>query len=129
MMTVAGARSRQVAIHLVGGARPNFMKVAPLYHAQKAEDWCDLTIVHTGQHYDPNMSDVFFSDLCLLPDHHLDVGSGTHAEQTAKVMLAYESLCQRNGHDLSRLRSDFGDKDTQEQGSSKDTPAKSAAPD
>ncbi len=70
------------------------MKVAPLYHALKRERWCRTLIVHTGQHYDPSMSDAFFDDLRLpQPDHHLEVGSGTHAAQTAQVMIAYERVC------------------------------------
>lgn len=78
-------------IHLVAAARPNFMKVAPLYHALNGADWCRVALVHTGQHYDFNMSATFFADLGLPdPDVHLGVGSGTHAEQTASVMLAYE---------------------------------------
>lgn len=81
-------------ISLVAAARPNFMKVAPLYHALKAEAWCEPVLVHTGQHYDANMSDAFFADLGLpKPDHHLGVGSGTHAEQTAAVMVAFEKIC------------------------------------
>lgn len=70
------------------------MKVAPLYHALKATGWASPIIVHTGQHYDANMSDVFFQDLGLpSPGHHLGVGSGTHAEQTGGVMIAYEKVC------------------------------------
>ena len=81
-------------VHLIAAARPNFMKIAPVYHALKAQDWCRPVLVHTGQHYDANMSDNFFRDLNLpAPDHHLGVGSGTHAVQTAKVMMAYEELC------------------------------------
>jgi len=81
-------------VHLIAAARPNFMKVAPLYHALVREAWCEVRLVHTGQHYDANMSDAFFSDLALPePDHHLGVGSGTHAEQTAGVMVAYERVC------------------------------------
>jgi UDP-N-acetylglucosamine 2-epimerase (non-hydrolysing) len=81
-------------IHLIAAARPNFMKVAPLYHALKAQPWCDVGIVHTGQHYDANMSDAFFRDLRLPePRHHLEVGSGSHAEQTGGVMIAYEKVC------------------------------------
>jgi UDP-N-acetylglucosamine 2-epimerase (non-hydrolysing) len=80
-------------IHLIAAARPNFMKVAPLYHALAAADWAEPVLVHTGQHYDANMSDSFFEDLGLpKPDHHLGVGSGTHAEQTAGVMVAYEKI-------------------------------------
>lgn len=87
-------------VHLIAGARPNFMKVAPLWHALKDEAWCRPVVVHTGQHYDPLMSDVFFADLGLpAPDHHLGVGSGTHAQQTAAVMVAYEALCQKAGPD------------------------------
>jgi len=82
------------SIHLIAAARPNFMKVAPLYHALKATDWAEPKIIHTGQHYDVNMSDVFFQDLDLpAPDHHLEVGSGSHAQQTGGVMIAYEKVC------------------------------------
>lgn len=81
-------------VHLIAAARPNFMKVAPLYHALAATDWCEPIIVHTGQHYDANMSDAFFDDLNLPPPHrHLGVGSGTHAEQTGNVMIAHEKIC------------------------------------
>jgi len=80
-------------IHLIAAARPNFMKIAPLYHALKKEPWANPIIVHTGQHYDINMSDAFFRDLRLPePGLHLGVGSGTHAEQTGKVMIAYEKV-------------------------------------
>ena len=81
-------------IHLIAAARPNFMKIAPLWHALNAASWCDVKIVHTGQHYDANMSDSFFRDLGLPnPDFHLGVGSGTHAQQTGGVMIAYEKIC------------------------------------
>jgi UDP-N-acetylglucosamine 2-epimerase (non-hydrolysing) len=81
-------------IHLIAAARPNFMKVAPLYHALRTQNWCTPHIVHTGQHYDANMSDAFFRDLRLPePAHHLEVGSGTHAEQTGRTMIAYEAVC------------------------------------
>lgn len=71
------------------------MKVVPLFKAlQQEKDWAETRLVHTGQHYDPNMSDVFFQDFRLPePDLHLGVGSGSHAEQTAGVMLAYEKAC------------------------------------
>ena len=76
-------------IHLIAGARPNFMKVAPLYRVLVAADWCRPVLVHTGQHYDGDMSDAFFRDLSLPdPDHNMGVGSGSHAEQTAGVMVA-----------------------------------------
>jgi UDP-N-acetylglucosamine 2-epimerase (non-hydrolysing) len=87
-------RTARPAVHLIAAARPNFMKVAPLHHALRREGWCRPVLVHTGQHYDPLMSDVFWRDLGLPdPDIHLGVGSGTHAEQTAGVMLAYERAC------------------------------------
>jgi UDP-N-acetylglucosamine 2-epimerase (non-hydrolysing) len=83
-----------VTIHLICAARPNFMKVAPLYHALKATDWARPLLIHTGQHYDHNMSDAILSDLGVpKPDFHLGVGSGSHAEQTGGVMIAYEKVC------------------------------------
>ena len=88
-------------IHLIAAARPNFMKIAPLYHALKSEAWAEPVIVHTGQHYDLNMSDVFFQDLALPePGIHLGVGSGTHAEQTGQVMMAYEKVLLERKPDL-----------------------------
>ena len=83
-----------LTIHLVAGTRPNFMKVAPVYHALKDQDWGRPVLVHTGQHYDPEMSAAFLADLQLPePDYSLEVGSGSHAEQTAGVMVAYERIC------------------------------------
>lgn len=90
----------KLQIHLIAAARPNFMKIAPLYHALSRQSWCDPKIVHTGQHYDPNMSDAFFRDLKMpKPDFHLEVGSGSHAEQTGGVMIAYEKVCQQSRPD------------------------------
>ena len=87
-------------VHLIAAARPNFMKIAPLYHELAKRDWCEPRIVHTGQHYDPNMSDAFFTDLQLPEPHvHLGVGSGSHAEQTGGVMIAYEKVCQESRPD------------------------------
>jgi UDP-N-acetylglucosamine 2-epimerase (non-hydrolysing) len=88
-------------IYLVAAARPNFMKIAPLYHALASEEWVDPVIVHTGQHYDLNMSDSFFHDL-NLPEPHisLGVGSGTHAEQTGRVMIAFEKHALEERPDL-----------------------------
>lgn len=81
-------------IHLICAARPNFMKIAPLYHALKNESGCAPEIIHTGQHYDYKMSQAFFADFGLPSAHYyLGVGSGTHAEQTAQTMMAYEKLC------------------------------------
>jgi UDP-N-acetylglucosamine 2-epimerase (non-hydrolysing) len=83
-------------VHLIAAARPNFMKVAPLYHALAPLEWCEIRLIHTGQHYDANMSDAFFRDLCLPePARHLEVGSGTHAEQLGRTMMAYETCCMR----------------------------------
>ncbi len=77
------------------------MKVAPLYHALMATDWAKPKIVHTGQHYDRNMSDAILEDLGLPePDFHLGVGGGTHAEQTGGVMMAYEAVCSSHRPDL-----------------------------
>jgi UDP-N-acetylglucosamine 2-epimerase (non-hydrolysing) len=71
------------------------MKIAPLYHALSKTDWAEPIIVHTGQHHDPLMSDVFLDDLRLpTPDVNLGVGSGSHAETTAAVMVAYERFCR-----------------------------------
>lgn len=77
------------------------MKVAPLYHALVASDGLKPVLVHTGQHYDLNMSDVFFKDLKLPePDIHLGVGSGSHAKQTGQVMMAYEKILIEHKPDL-----------------------------
>ncbi|MGD9121725.1 MAG: UDP-N-acetyl glucosamine 2-epimerase, partial [Desulfobacterales bacterium] len=77
------------------------MKIAPLYRALKAQKWAEPIIVHTGQHYDATMSDAFFKDLELPdPHHHLGIGSGSHAEQTGGVMIAYEKLLLEATPDL-----------------------------
>jgi len=77
------------------GGAADFMKIAPLYHALSGERWCRAMIVHTGQHYDYNMSASFFRDLKLPePDFHLEVGSGSHAEQTGRVMIEYEKIAE-----------------------------------
>jgi UDP-N-acetylglucosamine 2-epimerase (non-hydrolysing) len=83
-------------LYLVAGARPNFMKLAPMVRAlDRRSDALAYRIVHTGQHYDREMSDVFFEELGIpKPDHHLGAGGGTHAQQTAKVMVAFEELCE-----------------------------------
>ena len=94
-------RMNKKSIHLIAAARPNFMKIAPLFHALNREPWADPKIVHTGQHYDINMSDSFFQDLQLPEPHiHLGVGSGTHAEQTGHVMMAYEKCLVADRPDL-----------------------------
>jgi UDP-N-acetylglucosamine 2-epimerase (non-hydrolysing) len=82
-------------IHLVAGARPNFMKIAPLWHAFAARgESSNVAIVHTGQHYDDTMSDIFLQQFRLPQPHYmLGAGGGSHAEQTAAVMVAYEKIC------------------------------------
>ena len=88
-------------IHLIAAARPNFMKIAPLYHALSKEAGLEPKIVHTGQHYDLNMSDAFFQDLQLPEPHiHLGAGSGSHAEQTGRVMIAYEKVVMEERPDM-----------------------------
>jgi len=81
-------------ILIIVGARPNFMKAAPICaEMRRRPDEFDVKIVHTGQHYDTAMSAGFFKDLGLPePDHNLGVGSGTHTEQTARIMLAFEPV-------------------------------------
>ncbi|QRK12794.1 UDP-N-acetylglucosamine 2-epimerase (non-hydrolyzing) [Archangium violaceum] len=87
-------------LHIVG-ARPNFMKVAPIHRAISERGSLTQTLVHTGQHYDVKMSDVFFTDLGMpAPDIHLGIGSGSHAEQTAKVMIELEKVFAREKPDL-----------------------------
>lgn len=104
-------------IIIVAGARPNFMKIAPIIRqlkveseklkvlSQKANDYrlmtIDYLLVHTGQHYDYEMSQVFFEDLEIPePDIYLDVGSGTHAEQSAKVMIEFEKVLMAQKPDI-----------------------------
>ena len=96
----------------VVGARPNFMKIAPIIRAVKkhndtidsSQNDCselDAILVHTGQHYDYEMSKVFFEDLDLpKPDIYLNVGSGTHAEQTGRVMIEFEKILSKEKPDL-----------------------------
>ena len=79
-------------LHVVG-ARPNFMKAAPVLHALSKRPAVKQTLVHTGQHYDFNMSEVFFSQLEIpAPDVNLGVGSGSHAQQTAEIMSRFEPV-------------------------------------
>lgn len=83
-----------IKIISVVGARPNFMKIAPLHRAfLKHSDKIDHLICHTGQHYDEKMSKVFFDDLELpKPHYYLGIGSGSHAEQTGKIMIEFEKI-------------------------------------
>lgn len=92
-------------VDLIAGARPNFMKIAPIVHAitaakERGED-IDFRLVHTGQHYDKNMSGNFFEDL-QIPEPHVNLGSGsgTQAEQTAKIMVGYEALLMKEPCDI-----------------------------
>jgi len=93
---------------VVAGARPNFMKVGPfmkrigVHNESKGPDapWVDALLVHTGQHYDENMSEVFFRELGIRrPDINLGVGSGTHAAQTAAILTSFEAVCLREKPD------------------------------
>jgi UDP-N-acetylglucosamine 2-epimerase (non-hydrolysing) len=87
-------------LHVVG-ARPNFMKLAPVVRALQGRIGVQQTVVHTGQHYDAEMSEVFFEDLELPPpDINLGVGSGSHAEQTAGVMLRLEPVLRERRPDI-----------------------------
>ena len=86
--------------HIVG-ARPNFMKLAPVHRALKQIPGIEQTVVHTGQHYDFNMSDVFFQELGIgAPEINLGVGSGSHAQQTAEIMTRFESVILEHKPDL-----------------------------
>jgi UDP-N-acetylglucosamine 2-epimerase (non-hydrolysing) len=83
------------------GARPNFMKIAPIHREMNKHASLNPLLVHTGQHYDEKMSRLFFHDLGLPePDVYLGVGSGTHTEQTAKIMLAFEKVLIKEKPDL-----------------------------
>src|SRR5687768_10882257 len=92
----------QMKVMIVAGARPNFMKVAPLIKAierhnataSAGQGRIEARLVHTGQHYDQKMSDIFFAELGIpAPDINLAVGSGSHAVQTANIMIAFEPVC------------------------------------
>lgn len=89
-------------IIIVAGARPNFMKAAPLMSEfKRRKSNFDIFLVHTGQHYDEEMSKAFFNDLGLTePDEYLGVGSGTHAEQTGKIMIKFEKVCFQEKPDI-----------------------------
>jgi UDP-N-acetylglucosamine 2-epimerase (non-hydrolysing) len=93
-------------LHVVG-ARPNFMKAAPVIRALKKRFDARQTLVHTGQHYDRNLSDVFFSQLSMPePDVNLEVGSGSHAWQTAEVMTRFESVVLERKPDIVMVYGD-----------------------
>src|SRR6266849_1507601 len=87
-------------LHVVG-ARPNLMKAAPVLRALSEHSKVKQTLVHTGQHYDANMSEVFFQQLGIpVPDVNLEVGSGSHAQQTAEVMSRLEPVVLEKKPDL-----------------------------
>lgn len=92
--------TERTIVHVVG-ARPNFMKIAPLMAAMRAEPRFRQLLVNTGQHYDQAMAGGFFTELDLpVPDRNLEVGSATHAVQTAKVMMKFEEVCLEAKPDL-----------------------------
>ncbi|MBU1626179.1 UDP-N-acetylglucosamine 2-epimerase (non-hydrolyzing) [bacterium] len=89
-------KTKRLKISCVAGARPNFMKIAPLINEMKKYDEFEPIIVHTGQHYDSRMSELFFDHLNIpSPDINLGVGSATHAVQTARIMMEYEPVILR----------------------------------
>jgi UDP-N-acetylglucosamine 2-epimerase (non-hydrolysing) len=93
-------------VHVVG-ARPNFMKIAPTMAALAAREGIEQFLVHTGQHYDELLSGAFFEELDLPePDHFLGIGSGTHAEQTARIILALEPLLASEAPDAVLVAGD-----------------------
>src|SRR4030043_650669 len=90
-------------IFLIAGARPNFMKIAPLVHElRKGLFDIQCQIVHTGQHYDDDMSKSFFEELDIPePNYFLGCGSGSHAEQTSRIMVEFEKICSSAHPDLA----------------------------
>lgn len=85
----------------VVGARPNLMKIAPLVDEMQRHPEINQTLVHTGQHYDTRMSEIFFNELGIpQPDIYLGIGSGSHAEQTARVMVAFETVLLEQKPDI-----------------------------
>ena len=94
-------------IALVVGARPNFMKVGPVYFELKKHSRYTPLLIHTGQHYDKNLSEIFFTQLGFpKPDVYLGVGSGTHGVQTAKIMIAFEQFLLQEKPDLVLVAGD-----------------------
>jgi UDP-N-acetylglucosamine 2-epimerase (non-hydrolysing) len=88
-------------VFLIAGARPNFMKIEPIYRESLKYGQIACRVVHTGQHYDYEMSHAFFEDLEIpKPDFFLNAGSGSHAVQTSKIMVAFEKLCEEEKPDL-----------------------------
>ncbi|WP_415715203.1 non-hydrolyzing UDP-N-acetylglucosamine 2-epimerase [Maridesulfovibrio sp.] len=88
-------------VFLVAGARPNLMKVAPIFRASRDVEGVDCQMVYTGQHYDRQMSQVFFEDLDIpKPKFNMGKSTGTHAEQTGAIMVAFEKMCMEENPDL-----------------------------
>jgi UDP-N-acetylglucosamine 2-epimerase (non-hydrolysing) len=100
--------TKPIKLLLVAGARPNFMKIAPVIREiKRRSEIFAYVLVHTGQHYDEGMSDVFFRDLAIpKPDHYLNVGSGSHATQTAAIMTGFEPVLEAENPDCVLV---FGD--------------------
>ena len=95
-------------LDIIAGARPNFMKIAPIIAAlEKVSKKIQYRLIHTGQHYDKKMSGSFFEQLGIPePDVNLEVGSGTQAEQTARIMERYEALLLDRHSDKKTEKSD-----------------------
>jgi len=94
-------------IDLIGGARPNFVKLAAFFAVQNKFPQLSLRFIHTGQHYDFSLSDVFIQQLNIpAPTHHLEVGSGSHAYQTAEIMKRYEVWIDQSRPDLCMVVGD-----------------------
>src|SRR5215208_137998 len=99
--------SRNIKLMIIAGARPNFMKVAPLIKRVRGQESIGVNgvavqyrLVHTGQHYDEKMSGIFFQELGIpAPDINLEVGSGSHAVQTANIMTRFEPVCENERPD------------------------------
>jgi len=88
-------------IDLIAGARPNFIKIAPIIHALQQQERLDFRLIHTGQHYDRNMSEIFFEQLRIPAPHvNLGAGGGSQAEQTAAIMIGYEKLLNQKASNL-----------------------------
>src|SRR5579872_1573743 len=91
---------KPIRLICVAGARPNFMKLAPLLRALQRDEEFEPILVHTGQHYDDVMSGRFFRDLEISePDYHLQVGSGSHADQTAEIIKRFDPVVQKEEPD------------------------------
>ena len=101
VVTIMSKRKPNIKIVSIVGARPNMMKVSPLINEMRKYKDINSLLIHTGQHYDRNMSKVFFKDLAIpKPDVYLGIGSGTHAEQTARIMVKLEKVFLRIKPDL-----------------------------